>query len=340
MMGTDFRAAVEAAMGDINLSNMRPVVEKEILHYEIFQALDAAGLLKDIVFQGGTSLRLCYGSSRFSEDLDFAGGENLSDETMAKFKACIEDRVGARFGLEVRVKEPVVKPGEETGVTVRKWSIVVKTHPENVALPQQRIKIEVASIPAHTSTLAPLTYNYAHLVGMAPLMVRVETRKEILADKLVALPCSATDGEGAPVTVEGPSRVRHRDLWDIAFLAAQGVTADPEVLELVTKKVADYGIQDYGQKVDTLIDLLPGLVRSKQFAAQMSRFIAADRRQSTFENPAYLDFMARTLGDAFAAVQKAVADTNVSAPSDPHSGRGAVAHAPNATASRKKGLRP
>ena len=53
---------------------MRPVIEKEILHYDILFCLDQAGLLKDLVFQGGTCLRLCYGANRFSEDLDFAGG--------------------------------------------------------------------------------------------------------------------------------------------------------------------------------------------------------------------------------------------------------------------------
>lgn len=70
----DFSALVDLAMAHPGLSATRPVVEKELLHYEIFQALDAEGLLKDLVFQGGTSLRLCRGSDRFSEDLDFAGG--------------------------------------------------------------------------------------------------------------------------------------------------------------------------------------------------------------------------------------------------------------------------
>ncbi|CDG92427.1 hypothetical protein XBP1_330002 [Xenorhabdus bovienii str. puntauvense] len=28
-------------------------------------------------FQGGTSLSLCYGGNRFSEDLDFAGGKDF-----------------------------------------------------------------------------------------------------------------------------------------------------------------------------------------------------------------------------------------------------------------------
>ncbi len=38
---------------------MRPVIEKELLHYDILYALDEARVLDNLVFQGGTSQRLC-----------------------------------------------------------------------------------------------------------------------------------------------------------------------------------------------------------------------------------------------------------------------------------------
>ncbi|WP_254693758.1 nucleotidyl transferase AbiEii/AbiGii toxin family protein [Shewanella sp. MEBiC00475] len=40
--------------------------------------IEKGGLLDKLTFQGGTSLRLCYGGNRFSEDLDFAGGKDFS----------------------------------------------------------------------------------------------------------------------------------------------------------------------------------------------------------------------------------------------------------------------
>lgn len=80
----DFDKLVDLAMSNPALSSMRQVVEKELLHYEVFQALDGEGLLKGLVFQGGTALRLCRGSDRYSEDLDFAGGIDFSAEKMAK----------------------------------------------------------------------------------------------------------------------------------------------------------------------------------------------------------------------------------------------------------------
>lgn len=40
-------------------AGLTPVIEKEIVHYEIIRSLGRNGLLQDITFQGGTSLRLC-----------------------------------------------------------------------------------------------------------------------------------------------------------------------------------------------------------------------------------------------------------------------------------------
>jgi hypothetical protein len=41
----DFNALVERAMQTGNRSHMRPVIEKELLHYDILFALDTKGLL-------------------------------------------------------------------------------------------------------------------------------------------------------------------------------------------------------------------------------------------------------------------------------------------------------
>ncbi|WP_271460381.1 nucleotidyl transferase AbiEii/AbiGii toxin family protein [Pantoea leporis] len=159
---TDFNQLVDLAMANASLSKMRPVVEKELLHYEIFQALDAEGLLKDIVFQGGTSLRLCRGSDRFSEYLDFAGGSDFSADSMQKIKTCVEKRIGERFGLNVVVNNKPAIVGQDAinHVRVEKWWISIETAPENPAMPRQKIKLEIANIPAYTRELVALRINY------------------------------------------------------------------------------------------------------------------------------------------------------------------------------------
>lgn len=69
----DFNAYAAQLARTNGRQTMAPVIEKELLHYEILRAMEEDGLLGDLVFQGGTCLRLCYGASRYSEDLDFAG---------------------------------------------------------------------------------------------------------------------------------------------------------------------------------------------------------------------------------------------------------------------------
>lgn len=62
----NFAALVGKAMNFSGRGHMRPVIEKELLHYDILFSLDKEGLLDILTFQGGTSLRLCYGAPRFS----------------------------------------------------------------------------------------------------------------------------------------------------------------------------------------------------------------------------------------------------------------------------------
>src|SRR3982074_1703710 len=150
----DFNELVELAMKRPGLAVMRPVVEKEILHYDIFHALDIAGLLKGLVFQGGTSLRLCWGSQRFSEDLDFAGGRAFTAEKMTRIKECIEVHIGHRYGLTVEVIEKLHR--ETDTVKVDKWQVNVETARGVRSMPKQKIKIEIANIPAYTGELVPI----------------------------------------------------------------------------------------------------------------------------------------------------------------------------------------
>jgi len=74
---------------------MLPVIEKELLHYEILDDMDRHGFLGRLVFQGGTCLRLCYGSERYSEDLDFAGGPDFQADDLAGLGKILEGGIAA-----------------------------------------------------------------------------------------------------------------------------------------------------------------------------------------------------------------------------------------------------
>ncbi len=165
-------------------------IEKELLHYDTLFVLDKERLLDQLTFQGGTSLRLCYGAVRYSEDLDFVGGYDFASGHLMEMKSCIEHYIGSRYGLEVMVKEPkdMALELEFRDIHVDKWQIVVITSPGQRHIPRQKIKIEVANIPAYSQEPCALKHNYDFLPdGYSDTIVMVESLNEIMADKLVFL---------------------------------------------------------------------------------------------------------------------------------------------------------
>ena len=290
-----FKEIVDEVMQQPGMSKMRPVIEKEILHYDIFQALDNAKLLKDLVFQGGTSLRLCRGSRRFSEDLDFAGGFDFNSSKLKSIKEAVESYIGGRYGLVVTVKEPKTgRDASESGILVDKWQVSVETSPEQRDLPRQKIKLEVANIPAYTKELAPLKLNYKNLQGYSsPIFVQTETINEVMADKVLAFPaCIKT--------------VRHRDIWDLAWLVQQGAELDPQI---VIQKIDDYKTLNYIDSLKHAMANLNGIIHSKEFADQMSRFIDSETMTTTIEVPEFKDYLAGTVNSVFKEMLEALEPT-------------------------------
>lgn len=82
-------------------AGLTPVIEKEIVHYEIIRSLGRNGLLQDITFQGGTSLRLCYGSQRYSEDLDFVAGDKFDSLPLDDFSRTLRCDLLRSYDTEV-----------------------------------------------------------------------------------------------------------------------------------------------------------------------------------------------------------------------------------------------
>ena len=253
---------------------MRPVIEKELLHYDILFVLDKEGLLDRLTFQGGTSLRLCYGAERFSEDLDFAGGRDFTTQYLLEMKSCITHYIGSRYGLEVEVKEPkdmALEP-ESRDIHVDKWQIIVVSAPGQRHLPKQKIKIEVANIPAYSREPCSLQHNYEFLPdGYADTIVMVETLDEIMADKLVSL-------------VSCQAYVRYRDIWDLRWLKTKGALPNKD---FVNSKIQDYNVAEYFVKRERLKSLLPEIIHGKEFREQMSRFLPMDVQKRTIDREKY-----------------------------------------------------
>ena len=271
-----FNDLVKTAMAQSNRAHMRPVIEKELLHYDILFALDQANLLDQITFQGGTALRLCYGAQRFSEDLDFAGGTQFKARNLAQIKQCLESYLGERYGLAVTVKEPKISDNSEKNVNVHKWQLIVTTAPERKDLPRQCIKIEVANVPAYTKEPHALQRNYDFLPdGYNDTLVFTESINEIMADKLISFVCATR-------------KIRHRDIWDLRWLKEKGAVVDKT---LVNQKIKDYHISNYANLLEKRIESLEGIIHGKAFLAEMSRFLDADVQARTLQKEKFLVFL-------------------------------------------------
>lgn len=274
----DFNLLIELAMREEGYSHMKPVIEKELLHYDLLFALDKQGLLDKLTFQGGTSLRLCYGSARFSEDLDFAGGYDFTTSQLMDMKNCIESYIASRYGLEVSVKEPSemsIEPKYQD-IKVDKWQIAITTSPTRKDLPKQKIKIEVCNIPAYTRVPQALNANYDFLPdGYGDFLIMTETLDEIMADKLISL-------------VNTTRYVRHRDIWDLRWLKQRGAKIDKK---FILSKIHDYRITDYPAKLDHTIANIEKIIYSEGFHNELSRFIPLDVQERTLKKAKFKDFL-------------------------------------------------
>lgn len=276
MADQDFDALVERAMSAGDYAELRPVIEKELLHYDILHSLDRHRLLDGLVFQGGTCLRLCHGAPRFSEDLDFVGGAAFQAADVRSLAGCIEHDIGRRYGLEVMVKSPKDLQREPAyrEIRVEKWQISVITAPECPDIPRQRIKLEVAAVPAWTREIRSPRRNYEFLPdGYEDILVPTESLEEIMADKLISL-------------INCRRFVRHRDIWDLRWLSQKG--ARPE-RGLLLHKIADYRVERWTEWAEEMRDNLPDIVRGKDFHDTLRRFIPINVQTRTLGREGFLD---------------------------------------------------
>jgi hypothetical protein len=250
-------------------------VFQEHLQKTVLTALSRSEAFTDIVFRGGTAIRLFHGNPRFSEDLDFVLSEGHTFNLAGQASA-IQTFVAAIYpfldGLSVTVQKD----------TRRLQRLVLTTQGDN---PEQRrrVHIELAGIPAYTGQPRILDhppYNPA---------VQVEQPGEILADKLAALALR--------------SYLKGRDLWDIYFLTAEKNTA-------IDRNLVDIKLGDYGGNRGKLREASHA-VRSEgaqALADELARFLPPRLHEQY--HPRFDDIAAHVADIAASAGKTAAGDTH------------------------------
>ena len=283
------------------LAPLRPVIEKELVHYDIFYVLQQKALMSaGMAFVGGTCLRLCYGSNRYSEDIDFHAGEDFKPGDFDRFRSELERYISDRHGFETEVRSPkdLKKDTGSSGSRVSTWKIIIKTGGDRKDLPRQRIHIDVARLPAYEASPRIIRTNYQDLPdGYGTMFVRCSSLSEILADKLVAVPVRGS--------------IKARDLWDILWLQQKGAALRPDLIRL---KIADRGItEDYKALLEDRIDGVAGYFEKQLFQQEMSRFLDKAELSETVARPEFVASLSAHIADTLTGVHGALYSSRKSA---------------------------
>ena len=256
----DFRDAVE------NIVRQRPAlvgkeraIERELLQYDILAGLHAGGLLRHLVFKGGTAIRLAYGGSRYSDDVDFSRRPWCDERALTGLADAVVGAINTHYGLEARAERRVLSGGTPR---VERWRVHAKTARGERFSPAQTVPIDVAGEVAAAPALVRLRVRYTHLLPHAEsFVVPTFTVGQIAADKAVACPAAMLE----------LGRERYRDIWDMWWLdrdEALVVDADQMAAAVGADNAAAYR-----SMADEFASQLEHFIDSADFAATMRNLL-------------------------------------------------------------------
>ncbi|WP_296323042.1 nucleotidyl transferase AbiEii/AbiGii toxin family protein [Treponema sp. UBA3813] len=259
-----------------NLIVLQTVVEKELLHHDILRIMNENNFLSKLTFIGGTCLRMCYGSERLSEDLDFSSDFDFSKDSLSKLGGVLCAEFNKKYNLPVTVTEPKKEEGNTDT-----WKIKLITKPEKPDFPSQKINIDICHLPSHDRKIRIPNNYYGINLGTDDLLLYAESMEEILCDKLIAF-------------VNRPNRVKNRDLWDIFWLKRKNIEKNENLLE---QKLADrkISLSDYKEKFQNRIEQIK--TEQEAFLNEMKRFLFPESFTKNFISPLWWEYLLGLLSE-------------------------------------------
>lgn len=269
---------------------LEAAVEKEILHHDLMHVLKEEGILGQLAFIGGTSLRMCYGSNRLSEDLDFTAGVNFDPKSFEGLDAFLKEYLESKYGLPVSVGAPNELRGDTAS-----WRVTITKDSYRKDLPSQRLHIDVCAYDSLSVLHRPLADHYGISSPVAGVLVPVQSLNEIMADKLLAF-------------AYRERRIKPRDVWDIVWLEQQRATASAEH---ISQKLSMRG-KDITEFLDLIHQHSDKVLTDPQtkidFHSEMSRFLPAAVAQTTVSRPEFWDYIGVTVDSVVSRASSKITD--------------------------------
>ena len=275
------KVVAEVIRKHTDYAGMEYVLEKEILHLDVLDILHSKGFLHKLTFIGGTALRLCYGSNRLSEDLDFTGGCHFKPSDFDGLAEELQENIAAKYGLHVTAREPEPKtPGGDTST----WKVTLETHPGRPDRPSQKMHIDVSAYDSLQVVKRPVMNHYDIQSPISGLPIPVQSLEEIFADKMVAFAFRER-------------RIKPRDVWDIIWLKQKGVkqNADYVLKKLIMRsKSLEQFLQNIGKHAH---DVVHSTEVKHDFMQEMSRFVPPSVATRTLQNDDFYPFVGQAISE-------------------------------------------
>jgi predicted nucleotidyltransferase component of viral defense system len=202
----------------------RHIRRSELLQLILLQHLYARPESSRLIFQGGTAIRWCHNSARFSEDLDFV--THLDGPTLERLLKAVEAAVDresiAHFGPG---RLTITARGRRDEGKVWRIAFEPKNMIEKIMVKMECERLLVGAAPATEPRVLGMQAAVSYLITRGELLIPrpnsvlvVETVEEILSDKVRAL-------------LERPY-LKGRDIYDIWHLRERlGVSVVRDVVE-------------------------------------------------------------------------------------------------------------
>ena len=251
----DWASAIIAA--EPSFGHAKRALESELLSMAVFDVIHRFELLPDdAMFVGDTALRLCHGSPRFSEDLDFHTSQFapriLDRRTLA-------DETRKTTGCRISVSTPT-----GSGSTLARVSAEVPGRDPSQRRPRMKIDLgEGIQVDARPEII---TLRMAG--GLAPGMgdvadafsFKTSSKEEIFVDKHMAL-------------VGRRRHIKQRDMFDILWLRHRGVDFKPD---MVAAKLSAEDKAEFTSILKQQAKAGKDAISDGSYRAEMEHFLPSD----------------------------------------------------------------
>ncbi|MBA3061421.1 MAG: nucleotidyl transferase AbiEii/AbiGii toxin family protein [Atribacteria sp.] len=196
---------------------MNDLIQQEIFEIEVLAWLKNKGFLRNMIFGGGTMLRLCYGLKRYSVDLDFW-----------TYRV---DRIDQFF---INLKDSLKTDYDLTDAQNKYYTLLFEI--KKAPYPR-KLKIEIRKENKESDFRETIAYSpYSN----QQVLLKSFTLEQMMKNKIKAL----------------LERKEIRDVFDIEFLTRKGVniSANYEELQKIKEIIKGFKKRDYYVTLGSLLD--------------------------------------------------------------------------------------